>query len=123
MRIHRVIVPVPDTDAGATFYSKLLGQPGERVAMNRHYFDCGVVLAVVGPGERQGHSPLPDYLYFTVDDLDSTYERAHRSGASIEEEITTHSWGERSFYLRDPWDNPLCIVDETTAFTGGRFVE
>lgn len=123
MRIHRVIVPVPETEPGVAFYAALLGQPGERVALNRHYFDCGVVFAVVGPGERQQFSPLPDYLYFAVENLEAALERARTSNATIEEEITTYPWGERSFYLRDPWGNPLCIVDEKTAFTGGRFVD
>ena len=27
-------------------------------------------------------------------------------------------WGERSFYVRDPFGNPLCFVDADTLFTG-----
>ncbi len=26
--------------------------------------------------------------------------------------------GERSFYLQDPFGNPLCMVDQNTLFTG-----
>ncbi len=26
--------------------------------------------------------------------------------------------GERLFYARDPFDNPICFVDEKTVFTG-----
>ena len=33
---------------------------------------------------------------------------------------TTRPWGERSFYLRDPFGNPLCFVDAATLFTGPR---
>ena len=29
-------------------------------------------------------------------------------------------WGERSFYLTDPWNNPLCIVEDDSKFTPGR---
>jgi hypothetical protein len=32
--------------------------------------------------------------------------------------IATRPWGERSFYLRDPFGNPLCFVDAATLFTG-----
>ncbi len=122
MKLYRVIIPVSDTEAGARFYSRLFDQEGERVAVNRHYFDCGIVVAVVGPGGRRAEHPLPDYAYFAVDDLEQTLDRARAAGAIIEEEIKSYPWGERSFYARDPWDNPLCFVDESTLFTGGRFV-
>jgi hypothetical protein len=34
-------------------------------------------------------------------------------------EIARRPWGERSFYMRDPFGNPLCFVDEGTLFTSG----
>ncbi|MCA9821249.1 MAG: VOC family protein [Dehalococcoidia bacterium] len=122
MRLYRVILPVPDTEAGARFYARLFGQEGERIAENRHYFDCGIVVAVVGPGGRATEHPMPDYCYFAVEDLEQTLVRAREAGATIEKEIDTYPWGERSFYVRDPWGNPLCFVDDSTLFTGGRFV-
>jgi hypothetical protein len=33
-------------------------------------------------------------------------------------EIAMRPWGERSFYMADPFGNPLCFVDERTLFTG-----
>lgn len=33
-------------------------------------------------------------------------------------EIARRPWGEVSFYLNDPWGNPLCFVDETSIFRG-----
>ena len=27
-------------------------------------------------------------------------------------------WGERSFYVEDPWGNPLCFVDRGTIYAG-----
>ena len=33
-------------------------------------------------------------------------------------DITVKPWGERSFYVEDPWGNGICFVDETTRFTG-----
>ena len=124
-RVFRVIMPVSDIDGAVRFYSILLDDGGERVSENRHYFDCGgVVLACVDPtpGGRE-FRPNPDHVYLAVADLEAAYERASRAGCNwLEGGIETRDWGERSFYLRDPFDNPLCIVDETTLFTGGRFV-
>ena len=37
-------------------------------------------------------------------------------------DVATRPWGELCFYARDPFGNPLCFVDESTLFTGGRFV-
>ena len=129
-RLFRVVIPVPDGEAGAAFYAALLDDPGERVADIRHYFDCGgVILAVVDvERDRQAHDgepfrPNPELIYLAVPDLEALLARAQDlKGAEITESIQTHPWGERSFYLRDPWGNPLCFVDERTAFTGGRFV-
>ena len=33
-------------------------------------------------------------------------------------EIARRPWGERSFYLQDPFGNPLCVVDAGSIFTG-----
>jgi hypothetical protein len=32
--------------------------------------------------------------------------------------IVVRPWGERSFYVEDPWKNPLCFVEEETVYTG-----
>lgn len=32
-------------------------------------------------------------------------------------QIARRPWGERSFYMHDPFGNPLCFVDEKTTFT------
>jgi predicted enzyme related to lactoylglutathione lyase len=124
-RIFRVIIPVNDIERAASFYAMLLDAEGERVSENRHYFDCGgVVLACVDPTRGgRAFTPNPDHVYLAVADLEASYERARRAGCNwLEDAIATRDWGERSFYLRDPFDNPLCIVDETTLFTGGHFV-
>ena len=93
---------------------------------NRHYFDCGgVILALRRPARRRTAEfrPNPDHVYFAVADLEAAYERARTAGCQwLEDAIATRDWGERSFYARDPFGNPLCFVDETTLFTGGRFV-
>jgi catechol 2,3-dioxygenase-like lactoylglutathione lyase family enzyme len=127
--LFRVILQVSDLDQATEFYSKLLNDPGRRIPRaSRHYIDCGpVILALVDvtAGGEQA-KPLPDYIYFGVKDLEQVYERAREldclsnedvHGASAGE-IVVRPWGERSFYVEDPWGNGLCFVDNKTLFTG-----
>jgi predicted enzyme related to lactoylglutathione lyase len=127
VRLYRTILPVSDVERAAAFYAEVFGSPGERVSGQRHYFDCGgVILACVDPrGDTPGAEfrPNPDHVYFAVGDLEDVFERAKTAGCAwLEAAISTRPWGERCFYARDPFGNPLCFVDERTLFTGGRFV-
>ena len=128
-KLFRIILQVGNLDKAADFYSKLLDDPGRRIPRaSRHYFDCGpVILALVDvtAGGEQA-KPLPDYIYFAVGNLEKIYSRATElkclssadvHGASAGE-IVVRPWGERSFYVADPWGNGLCFVDENTLFTG-----
>jgi predicted enzyme related to lactoylglutathione lyase len=130
-RIFRVVVPVADIDVAIAFYSTLLDDPGLPTgAPNRYYFSCGdVILACVQPTAMpttEGFRPNPDILYFAVDDLEAALARSQRAGAQgpnpldhgATSTIEVQPWGERSFYLRDPFGNPLCFVESQTAFTG-----
>ena len=120
-RLYRVILPVSDIDAAAEFYGALLEQPGRRVSPGRHYFDCGgVILACFDPrrdGDTFDAPPNPDHIYFAVSDVDAVFDRARRLGCSqIEPRVKVRPWGERGFYAKDPFANPICIVDERTIF-------
>jgi catechol-2,3-dioxygenase len=128
-KLFRIILQVDDLDKAAEFYSKLLDDPGRRIPRaSRHYIDCGpVILALVDVTAGGDHAkPLPDYIYFAVGSLEKVYSRATElkclssadvHGASAGE-IVVRPWGERSFYVADPWGNGLCFVDESTLFTG-----
>jgi catechol 2,3-dioxygenase-like lactoylglutathione lyase family enzyme len=131
VRLFRVILPVNDIERGAQFYSALLDQPGMRVSPGRHYFPCGeVVLAVYDPqADGDSADPRPNFenVYFAVEDIEDVHRRAERLGGLSTEvgdgnlpmgRIERRPWGERSFYLRDPFGNPMCFVDATTVFTG-----
>jgi predicted enzyme related to lactoylglutathione lyase len=132
-RLFRVILPVTDIEASATFYSALLDDAGMRVSPGRHYFECGgVVLALYEPradGDQRTPRPNWDHVYLAVSDLSAVFERAKKIGGLSSVvgdgglkmgEIARRPWGEVSFYMSDPSGNPLCFVDTSTVFTGGR---
>jgi predicted enzyme related to lactoylglutathione lyase len=127
-KLFRVILPVTDIDKAQTIYGLVLGLPGERVSPGRHYFDCGgTVLACYDPvadgdglGEGWKHHPS-QYIYFAVADLDLTYQRVMDAGCTIVAGgIQRMPWGERMFWAKDPFGNPISFVDEKTLFTGAR---
>lgn len=127
--LFRIILQVPNLDQAEEFYGKLLDDRGRRIPYaSRHYIDCGpVILALVDPSvDGQQPKPAPDYIYFTVDNLEEVHARARELDCLAKEnvhgaasgEIVVRPWGERSFYAEDPWGNGLCFVDQTTLFTG-----
>lgn len=122
-RLYRVILPVADIEAATRFYAALLQEPGKRVSSGRHYFDCGgTILACFDPradGDAFDAQPNPDFIYFAVADVDAAMERARSLPcAAIDEDVQMQPWGERCFYAKDPFGNPICFVDEKTVFTG-----
>ncbi len=121
--LFRVIVPVGDIQRAEHFYARVLGLAGERVSPGRHYFDCGgTLLACFDPradGDDFDATPNPDHIYFAVDDLDATYERCRQAEPRrLDAEIAVQPWGERSFYVTDPFGNRLCFVARETVFSG-----
>ena len=127
--LFRLILQVDDLDKAAQFYSTLLDDPGRRIPRaSRHYIDCGpMILALVdvtAGGEEP--KPIPDQIYFAVANLEKFHSRATELGCLSSAdvhgdsagEIVVRPWGERSFYVHDPWGNGLCFVDEKTLFTG-----
>jgi len=127
--LYRIILQVDNLDRAEKFYGTLLGDRGRRIPRgSRHYIDCGpVILALVDvSAEGSEPKPLPDYIYFSVNDLEAFHQRAQQLGCLSTEdvhgasagEIVKRPWGERSFYAYDPWGNGLCFVDENTLFTG-----
>jgi catechol 2,3-dioxygenase-like lactoylglutathione lyase family enzyme len=131
-RLYRVILPTDDIDRAVRFYATLLDAPGMRVSGGRHYFKCGeVVLALydpLGDGDREKNMrPNFEHVYFAVDNLEEIYRRAQSVGGLSTKtgdgrlpmgEIARRPWGERSFYMADPFGNPICFVDSATLFTG-----
>ena len=108
-------------------YRDLLGGDGERHPGARHYFDCGGTIVALLDVSQGGLTPTPrpKSLYFAVEDIEAVHERASRLGVLAPyqvhgepaAEVIERPWGERSFYVVDPWGNDLCFCEDGTLFT------
>jgi predicted enzyme related to lactoylglutathione lyase len=126
--LYRIILQVSDGQRAAEFYTKLLGIEGRDVRGSRYYFQCGPVILALLDVSATGEEAksFPDNIYFSVSDLEAVFERAKSLDCLSTEdvhgapagEIVKRPWGERSFYVVDPFGNKLCFVDSTTLFTG-----
>jgi len=126
-KLFRITVEVSKLDEAAAFYAKLLGTEGKRHPGARHYFDCGGVILAVIDVTQGGMTPTPGpkSLYFAVEDLEAVHGRAKGLGALAPYKVhgeaagavTQRPWGEKSFYVVDPWGNDLCFVQEGTLYT------
>ena len=123
----RLNIEVADLDAAVAFYTKLSGIKGRKQPGRRCYFDCGpVTLQVLDVSSNHQPHTATKALYFTVSNLEAAFSRAQELKCLSSEdvhsatagEIVVHPWGERSFYVADPWGNPLCFVEEGTVYTG-----
>ena len=128
MKLYRIILPVNNIDEAEKFYSKIFGMNGTRVSPGRHYFDlAGTILACYDP-RADGDDADPrwqphenQYIYISVDDLEETFETVRGlNPRRLDEKIETMPWGEKLFYLNDPWGNPVCFVDNSTLFMGDK---
>jgi catechol 2,3-dioxygenase-like lactoylglutathione lyase family enzyme len=126
-KIFRVTFEVSNLEEAAAFYAKLLDTPGKRHPGARHYFDCGGVILGVLDVSQGGMRPTPGpkSLYLAAADVDAVHARA----ASLEAlapfkvhgqpagDVIVRPWGEKSFYVTDPWGNELCFVQDGTLYT------
>jgi len=123
----RLNVEVGDLESAISFYTALLGIEGRKQAGSRCYFECGpVTLQVLDVSSLGKPHPAAKALYFTVSELETVFERAKALHCLSRENvhdapgggIVVRPWGERSFYTEDPWNNPLCFVEEGTVYRG-----
>ncbi len=62
--------------------------------------------SVIEMGEAHGEAqPMPPALYMYVEDLEATYERALRAGATSLQPPTDQGYGDRTAWVKDAWDN------------------
>ena len=126
-KLFRVTLEVADLERATEIYAALFGLDGQRHPGARHYFDCGGVIVAVLDVSRGGMPPTPGRksLYFAVDDVDAVHARADQFGVLAPYQVhgepasavITRPWGERSFYVVDPWGNDLCFCENGTLYT------
>jgi len=129
-RFARIILHVGNLEKATQFYSDLLGIKGTPAGGGRVYFQCGsVIVAILDPSPGGvAPQPIPDIIYFTVQDIQSAFDRAEKLDCLDPQDvhgepagkIVQRPWGERSFYVVDPWKNGLCFIEEKTLYTGRR---
>jgi predicted enzyme related to lactoylglutathione lyase len=126
-KLFRATLEVGDLEAATQLYQQLFGIDGTRHHGARHYFDCdGVIVAVIDVSQG-GLTPTPGAksLSFAVDDIDAMHQRAakldvlapYQVHGEPAGEVIERPWGERSFYIVDPWGNDLCFCQDGTLFT------
>ena len=126
-KLFRVTLEVADLERATQLYAALFGLDGQRYPGARHYFDCGGVIVAVLDVSRGGMPPTPGpkSLYFAVDDVNAVHVRAAKLGVLAPyqvhgepaSDVITRPWGERSFYVVDPWGNDLCFCENGTLYT------
>src|SRR5882672_5386686 len=126
-KLFRVTVEVANLDEAATFYAKLFNTDGKRHPGARHYFDCGGVILAILDVSRAAIPPTPGpkSLYLAVDNVEAVHARAsalgilapYRVHGEPAGDVITRPWGERSFYVVDPWGNDLCFCKDGTLYT------
>lgn len=70
--------------------------------------------SVIELGEaREPSQPLPPAVYLFVEDVDETYERALRAGATSMMEPKDQPYGQRNAWVKDPFDNVWYLAKES----------
>ncbi len=100
----------------ADFYAKVLGVTGEGDAMHYALHTEGASIAIfslegmesMAPQSMQGAGHGNITIMFEVEDVDTEYARLEPFIHNFVMLPTTHPWGARSFWFRDPDGN---IID------------
>jgi catechol 2,3-dioxygenase-like lactoylglutathione lyase family enzyme len=122
-RLFRVSLEVSNLDKAKAFYEELLGVKARKLPLQRLEFDLGgCALQIVDVSSSGPSHPCAKAVHFAVPGLDAVHKRARklkclslelvhdRPGGAIHK----RPWGDRSFYVDDPWFNSLCFVQQGT---------
>jgi len=116
MRFDGICLITQDVPALADFYATVLGVKTEGDEQHAELHTQGAHLAIfsidgmerMAPHSMQGVGSGNITLGFEVEDVDAEYERIKGMRVEFVMLPTTHPWGARSFWFRDPDGN---IVD------------
>lgn len=113
MKVKRIVANVTAADPAATraFYADLLGLD---VLMDLGFFvtygSSETMQVQLGAGTEGGSgTPVPD-ISIEVDDLDDVLARVGRAGVEVEYGPVDEPWGVRRFYVRDPSERLINIL-------------
>jgi predicted enzyme related to lactoylglutathione lyase len=123
--VHHFQLPVGNIERAEEFYARILGINGQRISNRRHYFiDWNGKILVLYESTAETESnrnetnfQVTKHISIAVPDLQETFEKAKQAGSlRIDGSIKVMPWGERLFYLVDPFGNAICFIDEKTLF-------
>lgn len=116
MKFTSVVLITNDVPVLTGFYQQVLGMSGEGNETHMAFQLDGSQLAIfstqgmegIAPGSMQGAGSGNFTLGFQVADVDTEYKRVKALDVEFILLPTSHSWGSRSIWFRDPDGN---IVD------------
>jgi methylmalonyl-CoA/ethylmalonyl-CoA epimerase len=116
LSIAQIAVNVRDLERATAFYRDVVGLPFLFAATDMAFFDCGGVrLMLARPSEARFDHPA-SVLYYTVADVDKTWQACVARGAAVEREPQCVHSGEQADmwmgFLRDTEDNVLALVEQ-----------
>ncbi|MBU57673.1 MAG: glyoxalase [Alcanivorax sp.] len=113
MKVKRIMANTvtEDLDAAAWFYGELLGLD---LLMDHGWFRTygspeRMMVQVSFGTEGGAGTPVPD-LSIEVDDVDAALGRFRKAGVTIEYGPADEPWGVRRFFVRDPFNRLLNIL-------------
>jgi len=115
MEFKGICLITKDVTRLAAFYARILGVPGEGDETHMALALDGGELAIfstqgmegMAPGSMRGAGSGNFTLGFQVADVEAEYQRLQALGVEFVLHPTTHPWGNRSFWVRDPEGNIL----------------
>jgi catechol-2,3-dioxygenase len=126
-QLFRVCLEVNHLERAKAFYEELLALKGKKLAGQRVHFDVGgCVLEIIDVSASGPSHPCAKSVCISVPAVDVVHKRARKLKClSIElvqdkpgGAIHVRPWGEKSFYVDDPWFNSLCFVQAGTENRG-----
>jgi catechol 2,3-dioxygenase-like lactoylglutathione lyase family enzyme len=110
MRFAGICLITKNVSKLAEFYTEVLGveADGDDTHVELITEGCGMTIFSVdgmeklAPQSMRGAGTGCFTIGFEVEDVDAEYERLNAFGVKFVKQPTTHTWGTRSFWFRDP---------------------
>lgn len=112
----RVLVRPPDFDELVAFYRDVLGlrvyrEFGTAAGVTGVVFFLGGGFLEVGRGAGEHTTTGPVTLWLQVPDVDAEHARLTGAGVRVLAEPATMPWGLREYWIADPAENRLVLVE------------